>query len=73
MDLGGENLSPILEEIEEEESHEAYSPPTITPLAQQGDLSLIQLVQKLEESRRETIAQLREDKRQSEMMLKEHI
>ncbi|CAJ1939997.1 unnamed protein product [Sphenostylis stenocarpa] len=49
MDLGGENSSPILEEIEEEESLEAYSPPIITPLAQQGGLSLIQLVQQLEE------------------------
>ncbi|CAJ1969237.1 unnamed protein product [Sphenostylis stenocarpa] len=73
MDLGGENFSPILEEIEVEESHEASSPPTITPLAQQGDLSLIQIVQQLEESRRETIAQLRKDKGQSEMMLREHI
>ena len=68
------NLDPIVEEEEEEESISPYSPPMVTLVTEQDDhTTLANILREMEISRRETFDQLRADRRQSEMMLQEHI
>ena len=63
-----------MEEEENEESVSPYSPPMVTPVAQQNEhTTLANIIREMEISRRETFEQLRADRRQSEMMLQEHI
>ena len=63
-----------MEEEEEEESISPYSPPMVTLVTEQDDhTTLANILREMEISRRETFDQLRADRRQSEMMLQEHI
>ena len=67
-------MDPILEVEEEEESASPYSPPMVTPMAQEsGQMTLANILREMEVSKRETFDQLREDRRQSEIFLQEHI
>jgi len=66
-------MDPILE-VEEEESASPYSPPMVTPMAQESEqMTLANILREMEVSRRETFDQLRADRRQSEIFLQEHI
>ena len=68
------NLDPIVEEKGEAESVSPYSPSMVALVTQQNDhTTLANILREMEISRRETFEQLRADRRQSEMMLKEHI
>jgi len=67
-------MDPILEVEEEEESTSPYSPPMVTPMAQESDqITLANILREMEVSRRETFDQLRADRRQNEIFLQEHI
>jgi len=60
----------ILEVEEEEESTSPYSPPMVTPMAQESEkITLANILHEMEVSRRETFDQLRADRRQSEIFL----
>ena len=68
------NMDPILEVEEEEESASPYSPPMVTPMAQESEqITLANILREMKVSRRETFDQLRADRRQSEIFLQEHI
>jgi len=67
-------MDPILEVEEEEESASLYSPPMVTPMAQESEqITLANILREMEVSKRETFDQLRADRRQSEIFLQEHI
>ena len=67
-------MDPIMEVEEEEESASPYSPPMVTPMAQEIEqMTLANILREMEVSRRETFDQLRADRRQSEIFLQEHI
>jgi len=67
-------MDPILEVEEEEESTSPYSPPMVTPMAQESEqISLSNILHEMEVSKRETFDQLRVDRRQSKISLQEHI
>jgi len=67
-------MDPILEVEEEEESTSPYSPPMVTPMAQESEqINLTNILRGMEVSRRENFDQLRADRRQSEIFLQEHI
>ena len=67
-------MDPIVEEEEDEELVSPYSPPKVTPVTQQNDnTNLANILREMEISRRETIDQLRTNRRQREIMLQEHI
>jgi len=52
----------------------AYSPPILTLMVPHNDQQiLVRILREMEMGRRETFEQLRTDKRQSEIMLQEHI
>jgi len=68
------NMDPILEVEEEEESTSPYSPPMVTPMAQESEqITLANILHEMEVSRRETFDQLKADRGQSEIFLQEHI
>jgi len=67
-------MDPILEVEEEEESTSPYSPPMVTPMAQESEqMTLANILREMKVSRKETFDQSRADKRQSEIFLQEHI
>jgi len=67
-------MDPILEVEEEEESVSPYSPPMVTPMAQESEqMTLANILREMEVSRRKTFDQLRADRRQSEIFIQEHI
>jgi len=67
-------MDPILEVEEEEESASPYSPPVVTPMAQESEqITLANILHEIEVSKRETFDQLMANRRQSEIFLQEHI